>query len=129
TWDETFRSLKDYALVVRDRVCAGKPYAIGLRLSQQAAHELSDPAMLIEFRRWLDKNDCYIFTINGFPFGRFHGARVKEQVYVPDWTSPERLAYTNLLFDLLGQLTPDGVEASVSTLPGSFKLFDLHADE
>jgi hypothetical protein len=48
---------------------------------------------------------------------------VKEQVYRPDWTSPERLAYTNRLFDLLAQLVPPGVEGSVSTLPGSFKEF------
>ena len=53
---------------------------------------------------------------------------MKEQVYLPDWTSPERLAYTNLLFDLLAKLLPAGVEGSVSTLPGSFKGFHLHAD-
>ena len=39
------------------------------------------------------------------------------------------LHYTNLLFDILAQLTPEGVEASVSTLPGSFKGFDLRPDE
>ncbi|HEV2694254.1 MAG TPA: metabolite traffic protein EboE, partial [Verrucomicrobiae bacterium] len=61
--------------------------------------------------------------INGFPYGQFHGTRVKEQVYRPDWTTPERLAYTNLLFDLLAKLVPAGVAGSVSTLPGSFKEF------
>ena len=88
-----------------------------------AAGELSERNVLVEFQRWLDKNDCYVFTINGFPFGQFHGSRVKEQVYLPDWTSPERLEYTNLLFDLLAELLPAGVEGSVSTLPGSFKEF------
>ncbi|MGD0253634.1 MAG: metabolite traffic protein EboE, partial [Verrucomicrobiota bacterium] len=67
--------------------------------------------------------DCYVFTINGFPYGRFHGARIKEQVYAPDWTSPERLTYTNLLFDLLAEILPAGLEGSISTLPGSFKEF------
>jgi hypothetical protein len=61
--------------------------------------------------------------MNGFPFGNFHGARVKERVYLPDWTSPERLDYTNLLFDLLAKFLPAGIEGSVSTLPGSFKEF------
>ena len=75
------------------------------------------------FQRWLDQHECYVFTINGFPFGQFHGTRVKEQVYRPDWTDPQRLDYTNRLFDLLGQLVPPGVEGSVSTLPGSFKEF------
>ena len=46
------------------------------------------------------------FTINGFPYGSFHGTRVKEEVYRPDWTSTERLDYTLLLFDLLEKLLP-----------------------
>jgi len=128
TWRETFDSLKTHTLAVRERVCPKKPFAIGLRLGNRAAHELNEPGALLEFQRWLAQKDCYVFTINGFPFGQFHGAWVKEQVYTPDWTSPERLAYTNLLFDLLAELLPAGVEGSVSTLPGSFKGFHLHAD-
>ncbi len=122
-WRETFEALKTHTLAVRQRVCPGQSYAIGLRLSNQAAHELRAPGALLEFQRWLEQNRCYVFTINGFPFGRFHGTRVKEKVYSPDWTSPERLAYTNLLFDLLAELVPPGIEGSVSTLPGSFKEF------
>jgi hypothetical protein len=48
---------------------------------------------------------------------------VKEQVYAPDWTTVERVEYTNRLFDLLAKLVPDGVEGSVSTVPCSFKEF------
>jgi len=128
TWRETSESLKNYALAVRNRVCPRDPFAIGLRLSNQAARELYDPKILLEFQRWLEKNSCYVFTINGFPYGQFHGTRVKEQVYAPDWTSPERLAYTNLLFDLLAKILPAGIEGSVSTLPGSFKEF-VQTDE
>ena len=43
--------------------------------------------------------------------------------YAPDWTTNERVEYTNRLFDLLAQLLPHGVEGSVSTVPGSFKEF------
>jgi hypothetical protein len=123
TWAETLAALQTHALAVRDAVGAGKPFAIGLRLSARAANELSTGAALLDFQRWLEKNSCYVFTINGFPFGNFHGARVKENVYRPDWTAPARLAYTNRLFDLLAQLVPAGVAGSVSTLPGSFKEF------
>src|SRR5262245_8488770 len=123
TWLQTFESLKTHTLAVRQRICPDKPYAIGLRLSNQGALELSKPAVLQEFKEWLDQNGCYVFTINGFPFGRFHGGRVKEQVYLPDWTSQERLAYTNLLFEILVQLLPPGVEGSVSTVPCGFKEF------
>ncbi len=122
-WQQTFEGLQQYTLAVKERVCPKGPYAIGLRLSDVASRELSDPQTLLNFRRWLDKNGCYVFTINGFPFGRFHGGPVKEKVYSPDWTTHERLNYTNRLFDLLAQLLPSGVEGSVSTVPGSFKAF------
>ncbi|MBI3418113.1 MAG: metabolite traffic protein EboE [Verrucomicrobia bacterium] len=129
TWEQTFDSLKNYTLAVRDRVCAGKPYAIGLRLGDQASRELSDSATLRGFQKWLAAENCYVFTINGFPYGRFHGARVKEQVYAPDWTTTERVDYTNRLFDLLAQLVPPGVEGSVSTVPCSFKEFIKSDDQ
>jgi hypothetical protein len=115
--------LRKYTLAVRDRVSKGQPYAIGLRLGADAARELSDPPTLTAFRNWLDHENCYVFTINGFPYGKFHGTRVKEQVYAPDWTTVERVDYTNRLFDLLAELVPAGVEGSVSTVPCSFKEF------
>lgn len=123
TWDETWAALQRHTLAVRDRLQPDGPYAIGLRLSARAAEELSDPTRLAAFRRWLDQERCYVFTINGFPYGPFHGGRVKEQVYAPDWTTPERLAYTRRLFDLLAEILPPGVEGSVSTVPVSFKGF------
>jgi len=122
-WAETFEALQRYTLAVRARVCPGKPYAIGLRLSDQASRELSVASTLLSFQKWLEKSNCYVFTINGFPYGRFHGTRVKEQVYAPDWTTRERLEFTKRLFDLLAQLLPEGVEGSVSTVPCSFKEF------
>ena len=123
TWAETLDALQRHTLAVRDRVSSGAPYAIGLRLSDLASRELSDPKTLGAFRRWLEENNCYVFTINGFPYGKFHGTRVKEQVYAPDWTTRERLDFTNRLFDILAQLLPPGVEGSVSTVPCSFKEF------
>jgi len=123
SWAEIFHALQIHTPAVREKVCPQKPFAIGLRLGRRAAVELAGRKTLVEFQRWLEKNSSYIFTMNGFPFGQFHGTRVKEQVYRPDWTSPERAAYTNLLFDLLAELLPAGIEGSVSTLPGSFKEF------
>jgi hypothetical protein len=128
-WAQTFDSLQRCTLAVRDRVSSGRPYAIGLRLSAEAAHTLSDPATLRAFRKWLDDEHCYVFTINGFPYGQFHGARVKERVYQPDWTTRERLDFTNRLFDILAQLVPAGVEGSVSTVPCSFKEFIKHDNQ
>ena len=128
TWPETLRALQEHTLKVRDKVSPDDhPYAIGLRLSADAASELLEGANLRSFKTWLSENRSYVFTINGFPYGSFHGTRVKENVYRPDWSSPDRLLYTNQLFDIISQLTPEGVEGSVSTLPGSFKAFK--ADE
>jgi hypothetical protein len=129
SWEETWRGLRDYTLRVRERVAKGKSYGIGLRLSERAARELAQPCQLAEFQEWLEQNDCYVFTINGFPYGAFHGQRVKEQVFRPDWTTTERLDYTNLLFDILAKLLPKGMSGSVSTLPGSHKEFGIGGDE
>ncbi len=125
TWDETLTALKTHVLAVRDRISSEEPYAIGLRLSQRAASELigEDGGPLLAFRGWLADENCYVFTINGFPYGAFHDTRVKEKVYQPDWTSPERLAYTNHLFIIINELCPRHAGGSVSTLPGSFKEF------
>jgi hypothetical protein len=129
SWAETFEALKKHTLRVRDRVCPNRPYAIGLRLSNRAAHELSDRVALLEFQRWLGQNHCYVFTLDGFPFGHYQSNRIKEQIYEPDWNSPERLEYTNVLIDLLSRLVPPDIEGSVSTLPGSFKGFHLHPED
>jgi hypothetical protein len=57
------------------------------------------------------------FTCNAFPYGNFHDAEVKTKVYQPDWTTPERLAYTVSCARLLAAILPAGAEGSVSTLP------------
>ena len=121
TWPETLAALEKHTLEVKRRVCPDKPYAIGLRLGVAAAQALADQQTRSDFRRWLDKNGCYVFTINGFPYGQFHGTRVKEQVFQPDWATPERSAYTRLLFEILADILPSGLSGRVSTLPGSHK--------
>lgn len=123
SWAETFAALEQHTLRVKARVAPKDRYAVGLRLSDQASRELSDPQTLLQFQRWLEQHDCYVFTINGFPFGRFHGTRVKENVHRPDWTDDRRVEYTKRLFGLLAQLVPAGIEGSVSTSPGSYKDF------
>ncbi|MBK1855830.1 metabolite traffic protein EboE [Verrucomicrobiaceae bacterium 5K15] len=127
SWEETLTALKEHTLTVRDKVAPSAPapgYAIGLRLSARAADELLEGSNLADFKQWLEQENCYVFTINGFPYGSFHGTRVKEQVFLPDWTSDERLDYTIKLFSIIAQLVPEGIDGSVSTLPGSHKQFE-----
>ena len=107
---------------VRRHLDAHGPFGIGLRLSAAAAASLAAPETLAEFQRFLTDTNHYVFTINGFPYGAFHRARVKEQVYLPDWRDPRRLAYSNQLADLLAVLLPPDIgTGSVSTVPGAFK--------
>ncbi len=127
SWAETLRALQDHTLQVRDKLQPDGRYAIGLRLSAQAATELLNGDNLTNFKNWLEQENCYVFTINGFPYGSFHGTRVKEKVYQPDWTKDTRLDYTIQLFEIIARLVPEGVDGSISSLPASFKEFD--ADE
>jgi sugar phosphate isomerase/epimerase len=123
TWDLTFESIQQHLLPVRRALAPEQPFGVGLRLSAVAAEALREPSTFVDFRAFLAHHDLYVFTLNGFPFGPFHGTRVKEEVYQPDWLHEERLAYTNLLADLLAQLLPDeeGLDGSISTVPGTFR--------
>lgn len=129
SWAEIEAAVRTWVPRVKRRVAprgasgnaADRPFGVGLRLSAVAARELAEPGRLDAFRDLLDREGLYVFTINGFPYGPFHGRRVKEGVYLPDWQDEARLDYTNLLADLLAQLLPEGTEGSISTVPGSFK--------
>lgn len=133
TWSETLRALETYVLTVRDKLIengdqsAERDFPIGLRLSAIAAAELLSSDNLAKFKDWLSENRSYVFTINGFPYGSFHSTRVKEKVFQPDWTSPDRVEYTQNLFKILAEIAPQSIGGSVSTLPGSHKSFS--ADE
>ena len=130
-WAENFQAIREKAVSVRDRLragrhgdspaAAGKPFGLGLRLGRRAAEELIAPRNMEEFQAFLQAQDLYVFTINGFPYGPFHGAPVKEEVYRPDWRTKERLDYTILLADILCRLLPPGVNGSISTVPGTYK--------
>jgi hypothetical protein len=121
SWNDTFRKLTEYLPAVKWRVSPEKRFGIGLRLSAVAATELRQTDRLQQFKNWLDENDLYVFTLNGFPYGQFHGTWVKDRVYAPDWREPERLQYTLDLVHILSDLLPDGVNGSISTVPVSYK--------
>lgn len=121
TWAETLGRLEQLWLPLRERMGPDCPMGLSLRLSGRAARELSDPSRIREFRKWLDAHHAYVFSIHSFPCGHFRDRLAPPRVFVPDWTSPERTAYTNLLCDILVQLLPQGLEGSISTLPGGVK--------
>jgi sugar phosphate isomerase/epimerase len=118
--DDVERIVREHVPRVRDRLGVKGAFGVGLRLSAHAAEELDSPERLAGFKHHLATENLYVFTINGFPHGAFHGERVKESVYRPDWREDERVRYTDRLARVLAALLPEGVDGSISTVPGAF---------
>lgn len=118
---EVRAGLEKHLAPIKAAVSPERPLGVGLRLGHAAAEGLRDSRALAALKRYLDEGGYYVFTLNGFPYGPFHGRAVKENAYRPDWSEPERLAYTDHLADILAALLPAGQHGSVSTVPCTFK--------
>lgn len=125
SWEAHFDALKRFVPAIKEMVAPHKSMGLGLRLSNQASEELIKPSQLAVFKAWLDEEDLYVFTMNGFPYGAFHQTQVKDLVHQPDWTTGERLDYTKRLFDILQQLLPEQMSGGVSTSPLSYRHWHL----
>ncbi|PNY80869.1 metabolite traffic protein EboE [Deinococcus koreensis] len=117
---EVRQSLETYAAELKARLSPDAPFGVGLRLSGAESVEVLEGTALADLRAFLDERGLYVFTLNGFPYGPFHGQAVKAQVHAPDWLHEERVAYTGRLIDILAALLPDGQEGSISTSPLSY---------
>lgn len=120
SWEENRAALSQKAVAVKKALQAEGPFGLGLRLGATAAADLAAPGPLSEGAALFAAENMYPFSINGFPYGRFHKGPVKENVYAPDWRTPERVAYTVRLAEILAAWLPAGTEGSISTVPGSF---------
>jgi len=119
-WADVMHNLRSHALEVKHQLNSSAPFPLGLRIAHQASQE-ADTNAIAEFRAWCEQHNCYLLTINGFPYGTFHNNRVKEQVYLPDWRQRERVEYSKRLGDLAVQLEPNAKRISISTVPVAFK--------
>jgi hypothetical protein len=116
--DDVLGALGEFVLPLRERLGIEGPFAVGLRIAQRASEQRSEWAALRDF---LARHDLVAVTVNAFPFGDFHGARVKEDVYAPDWSTEERRTYTLAVAELLAELNEPGSDVSLSTVPLGFK--------
>ncbi len=121
SWDDHFIALQRNIPGIKKRISPDQSFGIGLRLSHQASLHLQEEKALKDFKNWLKRENCYVFTMNGFPYGGFHHTKVKDQVHAPDWTTNERVSYTIRLFNILAELLPEDMEGGVSTSPLSYK--------
>jgi sugar phosphate isomerase/epimerase len=124
---EVERGLNEYTAPLRKNYDA--PLAAGLWLAAPVIAEfVADAAILPRFRAGLERRDLTCHTLNAFPYGDFHSRRVKENVYLPDWSDRRRLDYTVECARVLAALLPAGAEGSISTMPLAFKGFTHAAD-
>lgn len=118
------RGLTEFTVPAGQRF--GSPLAAGLWLAQPVIRELlaqQDGAK--QFASRVAELGLCTYTLNAFPFGDFHSERVKENVYLPDWTQSSRLEYSwdcaRVLAELIQATLPAGAEGSLSTVPLGFK--------
>src|SRR3984893_3012388 len=121
SWSDIRASLDAHVPAIKAAVAPDRALGIGLRLSGEAAASARRPDAIAAFRDQLAALGAYVFTINAFPFGPFHGVRVKEDVYLPDWRSAARVQFTADSAAVLAAILPDGIEGSISTVTGPFK--------
>jgi sugar phosphate isomerase/epimerase len=114
--------LDTYAIRVRERLGTDL-LGLGLWLPAPVAAELASRGRLRrQLRAELDARGLEVVTLNGFPYRSFHAPVVKQAVYHPDWTTPERLDYTFDLARVLLDLMPDdATRGSISTLPFAWR--------
>lgn len=128
SWDEVQANLQRYLPALKSKLCPNQPFGIGLRLSARAAFDILKSQRLNQLQSWLANEGLYVFSLNGFPYGGFHGQIIKEKVFAYGWETRQRVNYTLLLGDILAAIVPDGVEGSISTLPVSYKSWTDDSD-
>ena len=130
TWAENLAAIREKAVRVKQFVSPDRWFGLGLRLSAQAAADLAaDATLRSEALDVFAEHELYPFSVNAFPYGQFHAGPVKENVYAPDWRSAARREYTMQVADILAGWLPEGVDGSISTVPGSFKEWITSADD
>lgn len=118
SWPELFASLRERIPAIRRAVGGDAELGLCLQLPALAAFELYDPANLADFQGFLDEEGCYVFSLDGRAFGaRGIPADSRWGNQFPDWRDMRRLAYTNVLADILAELLPEDVPyGSINTL-------------
>ena len=100
----------------------GFDIGIGLWLPEVVMSEVAqDETVTRSITRLLADRGLQCYSLNAFPFGDFHSERVKEKVYLPDWSDTRRLEYTRMCSDFLAGILTGEDEGSISTLPLAYK--------
>ena len=121
-WEQLWKSVNTYLPAVKARVAPGQKFGVCLRTSAPSAELLSaDKTKRADLKQFFADNDLYLYTANAFVYGVFKKQIIKEDVYEPDWATPDRREYTKKVADLLAELAPEGINPSIQTAPLGFK--------
>ena len=89
-WDQLWTSVKTYLPQVKARVAPDQKFGVCLRMAAPTAEELvADPGKRADLKHFFADNDLYLYTANAFVYGVFKNQVIKEQVYEPDWQTPD----------------------------------------
>jgi hypothetical protein len=121
-WDQLWASVQRYLPAVKARMAPHEKFGVCLRTSAPSAALLSaEPSKRATLKQFFADQDLYLYTANAFVYGVFKKQVIKEEVYEPDWRTPERREYTKQVADLLAYLAPEGVNPSIQSAPLGFK--------
>lgn len=121
-WEQLWKSVNTYLPAVKARVAPNQKFGVCLRTSAPSAELLSaDPGKVADLKKFFADTDLYLYTANAFVYGVFKKQIIKEDVYEPDWQTPERREYTKKVATLLAELAPEGINPSIQSAPLGFK--------
>jgi len=121
-WEQLWKSVNTYLPAVKARVAPHEKFGVCLRTSAPSAELLSaEPSKVADLKKFFADNDLYLYTANAFVYGVFKKQVIKEDVYEPDWATPERREYTKKVANLLAELAPEGINPSIQSAPLGFK--------
>ena len=121
-WDQLWKSVNTYLPAVKARVAPHEMFGVCLRTSAPSAEFLAaEPSKVADLKKFFADNDLYLYTANAFVYGVFKKQVIKEEVYEPDWATPERREYTKKVANLLAELAPEGINPSIQSAPLGFK--------
>jgi hypothetical protein len=121
-FEQLWKSVNTYLPAVKARFAPNQKFGVCLRTSAPSAEMLSqDPTKVADLKQFFKDQDLYLYTANAFVYGVFKKQVIKEDVYEPDWNTPERREYTKQVANLLAELAPEGINPSIQSAPLGFK--------
>ena len=117
SWPDIRASLESHLPEVKREVSPDAPVGRGAQALRHRRRR-ARPADAAGRAQGLPRPEgLYVFTLNAFPYGPFHGTRVKEEVYQPDWPTPSACASPTSPADIQAELLPDGWKAASAPSP------------